>query len=54
MSLLYEMEKETRIARLTLENANEISDSMARILRGRLRKVQPSVLADLKKRAIPI
>ena len=49
MSSLYEMEKEIRVAKRTLDNAEEASDSMARILKGRLRKVSPSALADLKK-----
>lgn len=49
MTTLHEMEQTIRSSERTLKNAEESASAMARVLRGRLRKVQPHVLAELKK-----
>jgi len=46
---IFEMRSEVRNAKQTLDNADNVANEMAHILRGRLRKVSPYVLKALKK-----
>ena len=50
MTGLYEMEQAVREARETLSNADRVALSLARLLQGRLRKVDSKyVLSQLKR-----
>jgi hypothetical protein len=46
---LHEMRNEISEARRTLENADEVAQQIAYVLEGRLRQVNGSALASLKK-----
>lgn len=49
MSKLDEMRQAVQEARNVLSAADDVADDMARLLRGRLKKVSPYVLAQLKR-----
>lgn len=46
---LYDMRREISTARQTLKNADQVADSIAYLLKGRLKHVNQWTLANLKK-----
>lgn len=49
MNIFDEMRGAVRQAESTLRAADSVADSMARLLEGRLQKVSPSVLKQMKR-----